>query len=167
MKTSRLSCLSGPVETELDGLLYFLTLRKKAIVTKDKTKFFSTKHSHIKICYYNTMLSTKYRFHSRGGVNYTYKHGHTIRAPLISLIHTPNTRRKTRFAVVVSKKVMKSAVGRNRIRRRIYEAIRLELPQLKCPTDYILLVHNREIGVVPFVELQKTIKDLLLKSKNI
>lgn len=39
--------------------------------------------------------------------------------------YVTNTRRELpRFAVVVSKKVYKSAVKRNRIRRRLYEIIR-------------------------------------------
>ena len=64
------------------------------------------------------MISSKYRFHSRGGVKYTYKNGQTIRHQNINLIYNKNTRGKQRFAAVVSKKILKSAVGRNRIRRR-------------------------------------------------
>ena len=67
------------------------------------------------------MLSKKYRFHSRGGVRYTYQNGKTIRESKISLVFANNSRNRQRFAVVVSKKVLKSAVGRNRIRRRAYE----------------------------------------------
>ena len=66
------------------------------------------------------MLNRRYRFHSRGGVRYVYQKGKTIRKPKASLVFAENSRGFTRVAVVVSKKVMKSAVGRNRIRRRIY-----------------------------------------------
>ena len=54
--------------------------------------------------------SKRYRFHSRGGVRYTYQNGQTIRQPKISLVFCANTHHKQRFAVVVSKKVLKSAV---------------------------------------------------------
>lgn len=111
------------------------------------------------------MLSAKYRFHSRGGVNFTYRHGRAVRSPLISLIYTPNTRKKTRFAVVVSKKVLKSAVGRNHIRRRVYEVIRLRLPELKTPTDHIFIIHNKEISTIKSTELTKLIYDLLHQAK--
>ena len=111
------------------------------------------------------MLSAKYRFHSRGGVNYTYRHGQTVRSPQLSLIYAKNSRGKTRFAVVISKKVIKSAVGRNRVRRRVYEAIRLELPNLHTPTDHIFLIHSREVATLPFLELQNLIKDLLGRAK--
>ena len=110
------------------------------------------------------MLSKKYRFHSRGGVRFTYKHGRSIRQPKISLIFNPNERGKQRFAVVVSKKVLKSAVGRNRIRRRIYEAIRAELPHLHQPCDHIFTIYSREIKDLPFTELQDLISNLLAQA---
>lgn len=111
------------------------------------------------------MLNKKYRFHSRGGVNYTYQHGKTIRTPNISLIYNENEKGFERFAVVVSKKVLKSAVGRNRIRRRVYEAIRLELPSFQMPQDSIFVVYNKNIKDIPFVELRGMIRDLLSESK--
>ena len=83
------------------------------------------------------MISKKYRFHSRGGVRYTYQNGKTIRGSKISLVFADNSRNKQRYAVVVSKKILKSAVGRNRIRRRTYEAIRSELKNISKITQYI------------------------------
>ena len=88
------------------------------------------------------MLSKKYRFHSRGGVRYTYQNGKTIRESKISLVFANNSRNRQRFAVVVSKKVLKSAVGRNRIRRRAYEAIRAELPNIQKPVDCIFIIYS-------------------------
>ena len=110
------------------------------------------------------MLNKKYRFHSRGGVRFTYKNGKTIRTPKISLIYNENKKGFQRFAVVVSKKVLKSAVGRNRIRRRVYEAIRLELPNFKKNQDSIFVIYNREIKDLPFDELRKQIRSLLEES---
>ena len=110
------------------------------------------------------MLSKKYRFHSRGGVQYTYKHGKTIRTPKISLIHNIHDRGFQRFAVVVSKKVSKSAVGRNRIRRRVYEAIRLELPEFSAKKDNIFVVYSKEVGSMDFLELRTLIHSLLEQS---
>lgn len=110
------------------------------------------------------MLAQKYRFHSRGGVNHTYQKGKTIRTPQLSLVYAPNTRHHQRFAVVVSKKVLKSAVGRNRIRRRIYEAIRHELPEFTTHQDCLFVVFNRSIATMPFRELRRLIHDLLERS---
>ena len=112
------------------------------------------------------MISKRYRFHSRGGVRYTYQNGNTIRGSKISLVFADNSRNKQRYAVVVSKKVLKSAVGRNRIRRRVYEAIRLELPKIQKPVDCIFIIYSKDILGIDFKEVQKNIRDLL-KEANI
>lgn len=110
------------------------------------------------------MLSKKYRFHSRGGVRYTYSHGKTIRSPKLSLVFNVNSRGFTRFAVVVSKKVEKSAVGRNHIRRRVYEAIRYEMNDKYKKRDYIFVVYNRDLMRMDFTELRGAIHSLLEQS---
>lgn len=110
------------------------------------------------------MLSQKYRFHSRGGVRHTYQKGKTIRTPILSLIYAPNNHHIQRFGVVVSKKVLKSAVGRNRIRRRVYEAIRLELPEFTAPRDCLFVVFSDSIKTLPFHELRYLIHELLERS---
>lgn len=113
------------------------------------------------------MISRKYRFHSRGGVRYTYQHGKTIRDSQISLVFANNARKKQRFAVVVSKKVLKSAVGRNRIRRRVYEAIRAELTKIQKPVDCIFIIYTKEIAVMDFKELRSLIHNLLIEAEII
>lgn len=110
------------------------------------------------------MLSSKYRFHSRGGVRHTYQKGKTIRTPVLSLVFAPNTRHHQRFSVVVSKKVLKSAVGRNRIRRRVYEALRLELPEFTAHMDCIFVVFSQSISTMPFRDLRRLIHELLGRS---
>lgn len=72
-----------------------------------------------------------------------------------------NTRRKyPRFAVVISKKVHKSAVGRNRMRRRIYEIIRHEIPQMKSIQDVAVIVLSAEVMALPSDELHVQLKTL-------
>ena len=110
------------------------------------------------------MLNKKYRFHSRGGVKYTYQKGKTIRTPNLSLVYNVNERGFQRFAVVVSKKVLKSAVGRNRIRRRVYEAIRLETKDFTAKQDNIFVVYSADISTMPFPELRELVKKLLTES---
>lgn len=110
------------------------------------------------------MLSQKYRFHSRGGVRYTYQKGKTIRTPNISLVHAKNLRNRQRFAVVISKKVLKSAVGRNRMRRRVYEAIRLEKASFSKPVDYIFVIYSKTVLTMPFLQLRQAVRDLLERS---
>lgn len=116
------------------------------------------------LCYNIIMLSHKYRFHSRGGVRYVLQKGRTIRSSAFSLIYTPNYRGFRRFGIVVSKKVLKSAVGRNRIRRRIYEALRLEIPNYQKPMDYLFVVYSKNVLTMPFSGLRHQVRELLDRS---
>lgn len=111
------------------------------------------------------MISKKYRFHSRGGVKYIYKHGKTLRRSYLSLIFMENSRGFTRMSVVVSKKVAKSAVDRNRIRRRIYEILRLNFDKIPKKTDYIFVVYSKDVLKMPTKELEQLLGDLVNESK--
>ena len=104
------------------------------------------------------MLSSKYRFHSRGGVKYTYQKGKTIRTPKLSLVFAPNKIQRQRYAVVVSKKVLKTAVGRNRIR------LRLEFdPTIKL--DCIFVIYSRDFLKMDFEKIRTQIRELLAKAR--
>ena len=111
------------------------------------------------------MLNKKYRFHSRGGVRYVYQKGKTARSPKINLVYTDNSRGFTRFAVVISKKVIKSAVGRNRVRRRVYEALRRNFEDIPLKKDYIFVVYHKSIRDIPFKELENILAELIVQSK--
>jgi ribonuclease P protein component len=104
------------------------------------------------------MIGRKNRFHGHGSLRYVYRNGQIVRGPLCALKHVPNTKRKDyRLAVVVSKKVHKSAVVRNRIRRRLYEAFRLESPHFKQPHDMVLTVFNEQVATISGEEVQKLV----------
>lgn len=83
----------------------------------------------------------------------------------MSLVFVKNTRKFTRVAVVVSKKVEKSAVGRNKIRRRIYEALRLNFDNIPKEQDYIFVVYSRDVMNMPFWELEKLLGELVTEAK--
>lgn len=107
------------------------------------------------------MLSFSHRFHGHGSLRYVYRNGRSVRSHLITLKYIKNPHRKnSRFTVVVSKKVHKSAVGRNRMRRRIYELVRHELPQIQSPHDVAIMVFSSEVLTLPHNELQTLIKQL-------
>ena len=81
------------------------------------------------------------------------------------MIFAPNERGFTRVAVVVSKKVNKTAVGRNRIRRRVYEAIRKNFEYLPEKTDYIFVIFSRDFMTIPYSELEKILGELVEEAK--
>jgi ribonuclease P protein component len=105
------------------------------------------------------MLSARFRFHGHGSLRYVYKNGQAVRSRLLTVKYTRNKHRKhSRFAVVVSKKVHKSAVGRNRIRRRMYEVIRQELPDMPLAHDVVVIVTSHEIITLPAPDLHQIVK---------
>ena len=107
------------------------------------------------------MLSFNHRFHGHGSLRYVYKNGQAVRSHTITIKYVKNPHRAhSRFSVVVSKKVHKSAVGRNRIRRRLYEVIRQEIPNIKSPQDVAVLVFSSEVMTMPYDELVATVRQL-------
>lgn len=95
------------------------------------------------------MISSNHRFHGRTSLTYAYKRGTAVRHPQLVLRCALNQRRSTyRVAVVVSKKVAKSAVVRNRIRRRIYEAVRDNSPAIAGSYDLVFTVFSAELAIV-------------------
>lgn len=96
-----------------------------------------------------------------------YQKGKTIRSSKMSLVFVGNSRGFTRFAVVVSKKVEKSAVGRNRIRRRVYEVIQKNLESIPKKTDYIVVVYSKDVKKMIFSELEGVLGGLIAESKTL
>jgi ribonuclease P protein component len=89
------------------------------------------------------MISRSHRFHGPNSLNFVYKNGTTIRGQAFAARVALNQRRDTyRVAVVISKKVNKSAVARNRLRRRLYAALRLLEGGISQPYDIVLSVYN-------------------------
>lgn len=105
------------------------------------------------------MLTQIHRFHGHGSLRFVYKNGDSVRGRTVSIRYVINPRRKhSRISVVVSKKVLKCAVGRNRIRRRLYEVMRSQLPHIHRPYDIVVLVSSSEIATMPFEALEGIIK---------
>ena len=105
------------------------------------------------------MISRKHRFHGHGSLRYTYQHGQTVRGPLTAIKFVENSRRKDyRVAVVVSKKVSKSAVKRNRIRRRLYEAVRSHEPSIAQPYDMVITVFHEQVATMPADQLERLMR---------
>jgi ribonuclease P protein component len=107
------------------------------------------------------MLSNAYRFHGHGSLRFVYKNGQAARSHHVTIKYTTNPHREhSRFAVVISKKVLKSAAGRNRVRRRVYETIRRELPKFQGVHDVVVIVFSAELATMPAEELTETLQQL-------
>lgn len=108
------------------------------------------------------MLAYNYRFHGHKSLSYVYKNGLAERGHYLTIRYTKNERRsRPRISVVVSKKVYKSAVGRNRIRRRIYEWFRVHLEELNDTYDIVCIVSSAEVRTMSAENL-----DAILRSQT-
>jgi ribonuclease P protein component len=111
------------------------------------------------------MITRAHRFHGYGSHRYIYRHGKTVRGPLCSLKYIINKRRKTfRISVVVNKKVNRSAVQRNRIRRRLYEIVRTTSPLISEPYDLVITVFSDQINELSADELNRLVKTQLFQA---
>jgi ribonuclease P protein component len=113
------------------------------------------------------MIGRAHRFHGYGSLNGVYRRGQSVRGPLASLkFMSRGPSRPYRVAVVVSRKVSKSAVVRNRIRRRIYEAVRQADTGISPGTDLVFTIFDARVADLPPDDLQAAIGGLLQKAAS-
>lgn len=107
------------------------------------------------------MIPFNNRFHGHNSLRYVYKNGKTARSRLFVVKITANKyRKKSRFAVVISKKVLKSAVRRNRVRRRVYEYIRNTMTDLNDIYDIVVIVSSGEALSVSYDDMINQLSSL-------
>lgn len=110
----------------------------------------------------SSMLSHKYRFHGHGSLRYVYRNGQTARNRFLSVRFSANKHRlHSRVAIVVGKKILKSAVKRNRIRRRVFEIVRNHWDHLVPNTDMVITVFSAELLTMSSEELEGVVLDAL------
>lgn len=111
------------------------------------------------------MISGKYRFHGYGALKYLFGHGKTYRFKSVSIRVSHNPRRThSRLAVVVSKKVLKAAPKRNRVRRRVYEVLRTNWQHVKPSHDILLTVYDPNVYDMEHQQLTNEIIDALQRA---
>jgi ribonuclease P protein component len=112
------------------------------------------------------MLAAKFRFHGYGALKFLFGHGKTWRFKSISLRVAPNPRRtNTRVAVVISKKTIKAAPKRNRVRRRVYEVLRTHWNHIKPAHDIVLTVYDPSLWDAPHEQVEAEILEALQRSR--
>lgn len=106
------------------------------------------------------MIPRTNRFQGFKSLKYVYQKGSTVRGPLFSVKASLNPRRSSfRVAIVVSRKVHKSAVARNRVRRRLYEVVREFSPDIAGPYDIVFTVYSESV----LEETPKSLRDQVRK----
>ena len=108
------------------------------------------------------MLEHRFRFHGHGGLRYVYRNGKTYRTRSLAIRFAANPQRQhSRAAVIVTRKVLKSAPKRNRIRRRVYEILRTHWSHLPVGYDLVFTVYDLEFVDMPAPQATKLITDAL------
>lgn len=114
------------------------------------------------------MIGRTNRFHGRAGIRRLQKTGGSVRSGQLALRYALNPSGSSyRLAVVVSRRVSKSAVVRNRIRRRLYERVRILSSSFTSPYDLVLVVYDEQIAAMPVEKLTGEVSKLFKKAKLI
>lgn len=112
------------------------------------------------------MISQKYRFHGHASLKYLLANGTNIRGNILSIKIVDNNRRKySRVAIIISKKVLKHAVDRNRARRRLYEIVRPMISDFNRTVDLVIIVYKPNVINAPHDELVAEVTKCLQKAE--
>lgn len=89
--------------------------------------------------------------------------GRTWDAGMLMLNAAPNRRRMSRCGFVVARR-LGGAVVRNRIRRRVREAVRLLYPQIAPGWDMVFIARSPALAEIAFPQLQALVQQLLQRA---
>ena len=93
-----------------------------------------------------------------------WKGGRRITSPLFSVVFVQNIDfTSNRFAVVVPKKVVSSAVNRNKIRRRVYGGLRKYISLLNSTSFSIILIAKSSMADKTYKEVVAEVEKVLNK----
>lgn len=109
------------------------------------------------------MLRQKNRLTKKKDFDVVFKQGKGFVAGFLYLKIKKNNLDSSRFGFIVSKKFSKKAVERNKIKRRLREIIKKELPKIKKPVDLIVIINPGLEN--DFKKLEKAINKLFEKAK--
>jgi ribonuclease P protein component len=103
------------------------------------------------------MLPKKFRLHADNDIKRLVRGGKTFFLPQLTLKYQTNDQNALRLGFVVSTKVDKKAVVRNKVKRRMREALRSELGKIKNGHD-LLFIAKKSCIELSLVDLKKQIQ---------
>ena len=109
-------------------------------------------------------LPRKFRLSSTE-IKEVFKRGLGLNSELFQLKFLPAASATTKFAVIVGSRVSKKASVRNKIKRKINEAIRLNISKVR-PGRLIVIVAKSRLADIRFVELGRELINGLNKIKQ-
>lgn len=108
-------------------------------------------------------LNKQNRLKKKKDFEKVFKEGKAAKGSFLFLRHLKNGRGLPRIAFIVSSKVSKKAVVRNRIRRVLSETAGAELKNIG-PTDIVIMADKKIIDI-PKEEIGRDLKETLKKIK--
>lgn len=108
------------------------------------------------------MLAKKFKLTKADNIRGILSAGKELKSHYFVIKYEETTEPHSRFAIVVSGKISKKAVERNRLRRQIYEIIRLNLEKasLKTPSKIVILPRNKTLKM-EYAEIEKILLNTL------
>ena len=110
------------------------------------------------------MLAKKYKIAKKKDFERIFKQGKYYHQDFIGFKINKNNLEFSRFGFIVSLKISKKAVVRNKIRRQLNEIIRLKLKEIKSGFDIVILTQPEIIGK-SYQDIEKNLVDLLKRAK--
>lgn len=107
-------------------------------------------------------MQEKYRLKKNYQFNYIFKHGKSAAGKNLVLIYAKNNSGRLKVGFSVGKKLGKATV-RNKIKRRLKECFRKEIPFADKGYNYIF-IPRQEIAESTYADIVKSVRGLLKKS---
>ena len=107
-------------------------------------------------------MQARYRLKKNYQFNYVFKHGKSAAARNLILVYCKNNSGRLKAGFSISKKIGK-AVTRNKIKRRLKECFRREIPSVDRFYNYIF-IPREPITADTYAEVVKSVRYLLQKA---
>ena len=96
---------------------------------------------------------------SKGEIEYLKRKGEKTESELFIARHGENQEKKSKYCVIISKKLAAKAVDRNKLRRQIYEAIRQN--EIESSGKMIALIPKKVVLEKNYQEIEEDIIKIL------
>lgn len=91
-------------------------------------------------------MKSVHRLREQKDFTHLFRTGRRVNTPFFSFVALKSGKKGTRLACIVSKNTVKSAVVRNRLRRRVKEWFRVRAPMPRDPVDIAIIVTKKAVG---------------------
>jgi ribonuclease P protein component len=110
-------------------------------------------------------MQKQHRLRATADIERLRREGRSVAHPLLVLLVLPNDREISRFGFAVGRRIGKAA-GRNRVKRRMREAVRHRLARQEVATGWdILLIARRPITDASYQQVDEAIGLLLRRAR--